>query len=77
VSPYVAVVRPTVELAQSPEVAAAFWVPLAQLRQPAQWVEATVIVRGEERVVPCFRHGEYIVWGLTERVLRQFLRYLE
>jgi 8-oxo-dGTP pyrophosphatase MutT (NUDIX family) len=77
VTPFVAVVRPTVEVVESPEVAAAFWVPLALLRQPAMWVEATVVVRGEERRVPSFRHGEYLGWGLTERVLRQFLSYLE
>jgi hypothetical protein len=23
-----------------------------------------------------FQHGEYTVWGLTERVLRQFLAYV-
>ena len=77
VSPFVAVVRPQIQLVQSPEVAAAFWVPLERLREPAQWVETSVMVRGEERRVPSFRHGEYVVWGLTERVLRQFLRYLE
>jgi hypothetical protein len=26
--------------------------------------------------VSVFRHGEYVVWGLTERVLRQFLAYV-
>jgi hypothetical protein len=35
-------------------------------------------VRGHgERTVEVFRHGDYTVWGLTERVLRQFLAYLE
>jgi hypothetical protein len=34
-------------------------------------------VRGHgEREVAVFRHREYTVWGLTERVLTQFLTYL-
>jgi hypothetical protein len=28
-----------------------------------------------DRRVSVFRHGGYTVWGLTERVLRQFLQY--
>ena len=30
-----------------------------------------------ERQVTAFRHGAHTVWGLTERVLRQFLDYLD
>jgi hypothetical protein len=26
--------------------------------------------------VPSFRHGEHVIWGLTERILRQFLALL-
>jgi hypothetical protein len=33
-------------------------------------------VRGQEEERPTFRHGGYTVWGLTERVLRQFLERL-
>jgi hypothetical protein len=28
------------------------------------------------REVSVFQHGEYVVWGLTERALRQFLAYM-
>jgi hypothetical protein len=35
-----------------------------------------VQVQGGERRVSVFQHGAYTVWGLTERVLRQFLAYL-
>jgi hypothetical protein len=31
------------------------------------------VVRGVERQVPSFRHGEYVVWGMTERILRQLV----
>jgi len=78
VRPFVAVVRPEIEIVQSSEVAEAFWVPLAALRERAAWGTAMVAVRGYgERPVTAFRHGAYTVWGLTERVLRQFLQYLD
>ena len=78
VRPFVAVVKPEVEIIQSSEVAEAFWVPLAALRERAAWGTGLVPVRGHgEREVTVFRHGTYTVWGLTERVLRQFLEYLE
>lgn len=77
VRPFVAVVKPELEIVQSSEVAEAFWVPLAALRERAAWGTAMVAVRGDgERQVSAFRHGDYTVWGLTERVLRQFLEYL-
>jgi len=78
VRPYVAVVKPELEIVQSSEVAEAFWVPLAALRERAAWGTAMVPIRGAgERQVSAFRHGAYTVWGLTERVLRQFLVYLD
>ena len=78
VRPYVAVVKPELEIVQSSEVAEAFWVPLAALRERAAWGTAMVPIRGAgERQVAAFRHGAYTVWGLTERVLRQFLEYLD
>jgi len=76
VRPYVFTVERDVELTLSPEVAAAFWVPLALLRDPAMSVETTVVVHGEERRVTCFRHGEHVIWGLTERILRQLVALL-
>lgn len=77
VRPFVAVVKPDVEIVQSSEVAEAFWVPLAALRERASWGTGLVAVRGHgEREVTVFRHGDYTVWGLTERVLTQFLEYL-
>jgi 8-oxo-dGTP pyrophosphatase MutT (NUDIX family) len=78
IRPYVAVVRPDVRIVPSAEVAAAFWVPLEALREPAAWGVRPVQVRGAgEWQVETFRHGEYTVWGLTERVLRNLLARLD
>ncbi|MEO7712756.1 MAG: CoA pyrophosphatase [Gemmatimonadaceae bacterium] len=75
IRPFVALVRANVEIVPSHEVAAAFWVPLSALRTAEAWGAGTVKVRGTERRVSVFQHGEHMVWGLTERVLRQFLAY--
>jgi len=74
IRPFVGVVRPDVEIVASPEVAEAFWVPLAALRDATAWALRPVQVRdvGELRV-STFQHGAYTVWGITERVLRQLL----
>ena len=76
IRPYVAIVRADVAIAPSSEVAEAFWVPLAALREQTSWGVATVHTRGGDRRVSVFTHGTYTVWGLTERVLRQFLEYV-
>ena len=78
IRPYVAVVHPEVHIVPSPEVADAFWVPLAALREEAAWAIRPVLVRNAgEWQVETFRHGDYTVWGLTERVLRNFLARLD
>ena len=76
IRPFVVVVPPSIELVQSPEVAAAFWVPLSAIRAEAAWGTAIVSIRGADREVTSFTHGEYMVWGLTERVLKQLLERL-
>ena len=76
IRPYVALVRAGVEIVPSREVAAAFWVPVSALREQTAWRLAEIPVGGTLREVSIFQHGEYTVWGLTERVLRQFLAYI-
>jgi len=76
IRPYVALVHAGVEIVPSREVAAAFWVPISALRERTAWGTDSVSVRGSTLEVSVFKHGEYTVWGLTERVLRQFLAYV-
>ena len=74
VRPFIAAVPSGVEIVPSPEVAEAFWVPLSALREVKAWALGTLSVRGVPREVSTFTHGEYMVWGLTERVLKQLLQ---
>jgi len=73
VRPHVFAVAPRVTVLPTAEVADAFWVPLATLRDPATSVESSVEVRGTRLQVPSFRLGERVVWGMTERMLRDLL----
>ena len=74
IRPFVAAVKPEITIVESPEVAEAFWVPLAAIRESAAWGTGLVKIRGAgEREVDVFRHGDYTVWGLTHRALTQFL----
>jgi 8-oxo-dGTP pyrophosphatase MutT (NUDIX family) len=76
VRPFVAVVKTDQPLTLSDEVAAAFWVPLGMLSAPNAISETVVQIRGVDRRVTAFHHGELVVWGMTERILRQLLTVL-
>ena len=76
IRPFVAIVRGDVEIIPSEEVALSFWVPLALLMARHPWGTEIVHVRGAALSVSAFQHGVYTVWGLTERVLRQFVGLL-
>ena len=70
VTPFVAIVRPDVSIETSDEVAFAFWVTLSELEDPSLAVESSVLVRGATWRVPSYLLGGQIVWGMTERILR-------
>jgi 8-oxo-dGTP pyrophosphatase MutT (NUDIX family) len=74
VRPFVAVVPAGTEVVPNDgEVAGAFWVPLRTLYLPETTRESTVTVRGQPVVVTSFRHDDHVIWGMTERILRQLL----
>ena len=78
IRPFVSVVASDVHIVPSPEVADAFWVPLAALRERASWGLGLVEIRGiGPREVDVFRHREHTIWGLTERVLRDLMDKLD
>ena len=70
VTPFVAIVRHDVTIETSDEVAVAFWVALASLEDPSLTVESEVSARGSTWRVPSYLLGGHIVWGMTERILR-------
>ena len=72
VRPFVAAVA-DVALAPNPEVASAAWIPLERLQAPEASRESVVLVQGQRWTVPSLVVGDYLVWGMTERILRQLL----
>ena len=75
VRPFVAVVA-DVPLAPNPEVASAAWIPLDALGAPAASRDSVVLAQGQRWTVPSLVVGDYLVWGMTERILRQLLERL-
>ena len=74
VSPVVAALSAAdTNLVLSDEVAEAFWVSIRVLGDPDVSRETEVRARGATWRVPSFVIGERVVWGLTERILRQLL----
>ena len=71
VTPFVAIVPADVPLLISEELADAFWVPWSTFADPARIDESTVQVRGAAWKVDSYLVGDRVVWGMTERMLRQ------
>lgn len=59
--------------AASPEVASAHWLSIRRLRDKPRRGVYRHPVGGESRSFPCFRFDGHVVWGLTYRILDQFL----
>ena len=72
VRPYVAVVEREPALVLSDEVAEARWVRVGELFAPATKVETTVRVRDLPMRVSAYQHGDFTIWGMTERILATF-----
>lgn len=73
ISPFVFALGGDQTVAPSAEVADVFWVPLAVLRDPATVHDTVIQLPGGARRVTSYQHEGRVIWGLTERILRQFL----
>jgi 8-oxo-dGTP pyrophosphatase MutT (NUDIX family) len=74
ISPLVFVMREPVTLVlDRREVASAVWVPLAFFSDPAARGVYRRSLDGIDSEFPAFCYREYTVWGLTHRILEQFL----
>lgn len=73
IRPYVAILAGNYDLTLSNELTEAFWVPVAQLKQPDAMCEIEIERLNTTVTVQAYRIGPHAVWGLTERILNQFL----
>ncbi len=72
VRPYVVVLDRSPALVLSDEVAEARWVRLRELLVPGARVNTTVTVRDHRMQVDAYRHRDFTIWGMTERILTTF-----
>ena len=66
----------TPPLVLSEEVAAAFWVPVAALRSGGRSEVFKMVFAGVEREWPAYPSEHGPIWGITERILTEFLGVL-
>lgn len=66
----------TMARANAAEVDATIWVPLATFTDPRAARDTLIEVSGGPRSFPAFQVGDDIVWGLTYRIITEFLRYV-
>lgn len=78
IAPFIVGVPPETVAEPNPrEVDAALWVPLPALRDPGAISEILIELEEGSRAYPSLRYGEYVIWGLTHRILMQFLEIAE
>jgi 8-oxo-dGTP pyrophosphatase MutT (NUDIX family) len=78
ITPIVAAVPPGTEATPDPrEVDAAVWVPLDALRDEHAVSEILIELKDGTRAFPSLRYGEYVIWGLTHRIISQFMERVE
>ena len=55
------------------EVETALWVPLTHLASDEAVDEILIQLEGEEFRLPALNYDDYIIWGLTHRILTGFM----
>jgi 8-oxo-dGTP pyrophosphatase MutT (NUDIX family) len=78
ITSFVAAVPADVALSLDPvEVVDSAWIPLSILRSVEAASEYRFERAGEELAFPSIVHGEYTIWGLTHRILQDFLEVVD
>ena len=72
VRPFVATVHAEARVASVGEVAGFFWAPLDAILDPAAAGEREIVTRGTATKRPAIEYRGHVIWGMTERILRQF-----
>jgi 8-oxo-dGTP pyrophosphatase MutT (NUDIX family) len=65
------------ELELSEEVAAAFWAPVAALKRGGRSGVFRMTFAGVEREWPAYPSEHGMIWGITERILTEFLSLID
>jgi 8-oxo-dGTP pyrophosphatase MutT (NUDIX family) len=74
ITPFVYQARAGLAPVPGPEADEVFWFPLERARSGELASTHRYVREGEERVLPAWRFGERVVWGLTYEILSGFLR---
>jgi 8-oxo-dGTP pyrophosphatase MutT (NUDIX family) len=61
----------------SAEVAAAFWVPVGELKRGGRSGVFRMTFAGVEREWPAYPSAHGMIWGITERILTEFLSLVD
>jgi 8-oxo-dGTP pyrophosphatase MutT (NUDIX family) len=72
VRPYVATIAADAAIVASEEVASHFWVPLDALFARGASRETEIFVRGFRMRRDAIHYRGHVIWGMTERILRDF-----
>lgn len=59
------------------EVAAAIWVPISFLKRDGRSEMFRFMIAGQEREWPSYPTAEGLIWGMTERIITDFLSLIE
>lgn len=74
IAPFVATVPRDTEPDPEPrEVQTALWVPLTHLASDEAVDEVLIQLEGEEFRLPALNYDDYVIWGLTHRILTGFM----
>lgn len=65
------------ELVLSEEVAAAFWAPVDELKRGGRSAVFRMVFAGAEREWPAYPSQHGLIWGITERILTEFLSLVD
>lgn len=76
ITPYVALAPPEYVVEPNNEVAAHFWVSLADLKQTGASAHFEIDLPEGRFKWPAYPFREYLIWGLTERILTRFFTLL-
>ncbi len=77
ITPFVASAPPEFDLQFSAEVTDAFWVSLPQLKQAGMSDRYTWAQNGVERAWPAYPSSRGPIWGITGRILNDFLNLFD